>query len=489
MSDDKFEKELKDAVNEAVERKESEKPEEDDLIFVDEESVKDKSKMADVNIPEDKNIKRKKTRRRTSDSMEIQKDKAIDFSKKYIHIIGIVALVVVVAIAAIVVAVRAHRGSDGAPAVTESSANGYEVNAHEDINELVDNYFKAYASGDVDTLMKYAYPVTDLEKEYIEIYSEYVEDFENITCYTKNGNAEGDYAVSVYTEVKFKDVKTPAPGLYFFYVRTDDNGDVYIDNTYSQYNRTYQELEQDPEITAFIGSYESGSDAADLLSQTQENYNEALEKDGGLKKMVETTIPDALADWSEKVSGESEQKEEQDQKQEEAQQKEEQQKAEQQKQEETQKEQQKDDNTDKEKTTTKKVKETVYATDNINIRQKPSTNAATVGSAMKGAELTRTAVRSDGWSQVKTGNVTGYVKTEFISKEKPAVTSSLMPGDTIYLKDTVNVRESMSENSSRIGVAYAGETLTIVQVYDQGWTRVNWNGQVGYVRTDVLQAM
>ena len=58
MSDDKFEKELKDAVNEAVERKESEKPEEDDLIFVDEESVKDKSKMADVNIPEDKNIKR-----------------------------------------------------------------------------------------------------------------------------------------------------------------------------------------------------------------------------------------------------------------------------------------------------------------------------------------------------------------------------------------------------------------------------------------------
>ena len=44
MSDDKFEKELKDAVNEAVERKESEKPEEDDLIFVDEESVKDKYK-------------------------------------------------------------------------------------------------------------------------------------------------------------------------------------------------------------------------------------------------------------------------------------------------------------------------------------------------------------------------------------------------------------------------------------------------------------
>ena len=81
-------------------------------------------------------------------------------------------------------------------------------------------------------------------------------------------------------------------------------------------------------------------------------------------------------------------------------------------------------------------------------------------------------------------------KIEFLSKKKPqASTSSLTPGRNIYLQDTVNVRESMSENSARIGVAYAGETLTIVQVYNQGWTKVNWKGQVGYVRSDVLQAM
>ena len=40
--------------------KEEKKTIDDDLIFVDEESVKDKSKMAEISVTDDKNIKRKK---------------------------------------------------------------------------------------------------------------------------------------------------------------------------------------------------------------------------------------------------------------------------------------------------------------------------------------------------------------------------------------------------------------------------------------------
>ena len=114
-----------------------------------------------------------------------------------------------------------------------------------------------------------------------------------------------------------------------------------------------------------------------------------------------------------------------------------------------------------------------------------------MGSALTGAEMTRIAVRDDGWSKVQTGNIVGYVKTEFISKSKPkapAASSKLTPGKNIYLLDTVNVRASMSENSERIGVAYSGETVTVVENYAQGWTKVNWKGQVGYVKTDILAA-
>ena len=41
--------------------------------------------------------------------------------------------------------------------------------------------------------------------------------------------------------MKFKDVDTVAPGLDFFYVRTNEDGSVYIDNLYSQYNLKIKE--------------------------------------------------------------------------------------------------------------------------------------------------------------------------------------------------------------------------------------------------------
>ncbi|MCU6760994.1 Bacterial SH3 domain [uncultured Roseburia sp.] len=462
-------------------KKEEKKILDEDLVFVDEESVKDKSKMADVSAAEDKNVKWKKTRRRTSDSMEIQRDKSIDFCRKYIHIIGIAVLVVVVAIAAIVVAVKKHSGPKGAPAVTESSEQSYELNEHKDINELIENYFTAYAAGDTDELMNYAYPVTDKEKSYIKLYSEYVDKFENINCYTKSGDDAGTYIVSVYTAVKFKDIKTAAPGLYFFYVKTDDSGKVYIDNVYSAYNLNYQELEQDSETSAMIGRYEETKDTQDLISQTQAQYDKAVEKDADLKKLVEETIPAAVSNWAQELEkDDTEAQQEEQKKQEEEQKKQEEEK---QKQEEEQKKQ---EAAKKEKA----VNEKVYATDNINIRKSASTKADTVGSALYGAEMTRVAVLDSGWSKVKTGNITGYVKSEFISTKKPAAkTGSLTPGKKIYLQDTVNVRSAMSEGSDRVGVAYSGETVTVVESYAQGWTKVNWNGKVGYIKTDVLAGM
>ena len=389
---------------------------------------------------------------------------------------------IAVAIAAIVVAVKKHSVPKGAPAVTESSEQSYELNEHKDINELIENYFTAYAAGDTDKLMTYAYPVTDKEKSYIKLYSKYVDKFENINCYTKSGDDAGTYIVSVYTAVKFKDVKTAAPGLYFFYVKTDDSGKVFIDNVYSAYNLNYQELEQDSETAAMIGRYEETEDTLDLIDQTQVQYDKAVEKDADLKKLVEETIPNAVSKWAQDIEKDdttAQQEEEQKQAEEE-----------QKKQEEEQKKQEEEKKKQEAASKEKAVNEKVYATDNINIRKSASTKAATVGSALYGAEMTRVAVLDSGWSKIKTGNITGYVKTEFISTKKPAAkTGSLTPGKKIYLQDTVNVRSAMSESSDRVGVAYSGETVTVVESYAQGWTKVNWNGKVGYIKTDVLAGM
>jgi uncharacterized protein YgiM (DUF1202 family) len=134
----------------------------------------------------------------------------------------------------------------------------------------------------------------------------------------------------------------------------------------------------------------------------------------------------------------------------------------------------------------------VYATDGINIRESADENSAVLASATKGSELRQLAVTEDGWSKVKTGEIVGYARTEYLSEQKPessSSTASLEEGTRIYLTETVNVRESMSESANRVGVAYAGDTVTVVMSYDEGWTKVNWDGKIGYIKTEVLSGM
>lgn len=55
------------------------------------------------------------------------------------------------------------------------------------------------------------------------------------------------------------------------------------------------------------------------------------------------------------------------------------------------------------------------------------------------------------------------------------------------VSETVNIRKSASENAERLAVCYEGEILEIVMRQADGWTRVKYNGQTGYVRSDVLK--
>lgn len=55
------------------------------------------------------------------------------------------------------------------------------------------------------------------------------------------------------------------------------------------------------------------------------------------------------------------------------------------------------------------------------------------------------------------------------------------------MSETVNVRKSANENAERIGVCYSGEKLEILMKQADGWTRVKFNGQTGYVKSDVLK--
>ena len=52
---------------------------------------------------------------------------------------------------------------------------------------------------------------------------------------------------------------------------------------------------------------------------------------------------------------------------------------------------------------------------------------------------------------------------------------------------TVNVRAEMSTESARIAVAYQGDAITQIESYENGWSKVDYKGQTGYVMTEYLE--
>ena len=109
-----------------------------------------------------------------------------------------------------------------------------------------------------------------------------VKSIQNIKYYSKAGLTEGSYFVSVYNEIKFYGVDTLAPTLDFFYVETDDEGKLYINNLYSIFNLSFAENTMDSDVYAVVQKYMQQEDFASLQQDVQAKYNEALTADANL---------------------------------------------------------------------------------------------------------------------------------------------------------------------------------------------------------------
>ena len=55
------------------------------------------------------------------------------------------------------------------------------------------------------------------------------------------------------------------------------------------------------------------------------------------------------------------------------------------------------------------------------------------------------------------------------------------------VKESVNVRSDATTDSDRIALAYQGDAITEIESYDNGWSKVEYKGQTGYVKTEFLE--
>lgn len=412
---------------------------------------------------------------------KIKIDKLIDFCKKNVRYFGGAAVFVCI-ILVLAFGTKSSSTSSSKKDPTAGAYQDYVENENKEINNLIKTYFKYYAKGDTDSLKKIATPISDSEVSYIQFYSQYIEKYQKIKVYTKGGTDKGSYLCSVYLQLKFKDIDTPVAGLDFFYLQTNEDGKLYINNIYSSFNQANGEFDMDTDVASLIAAFEQQDDVLALQAKVQKECNEAMLSDEKLNTFVNGTLQQAIAKWAtdykesvakaaeEAAAAKKAEEEEAAKKKQEAK---------------AAKEAEKKAEEEKANATTK------VANDKINVRDAASEDGNKLGQLEKGQEVTCYAVEN-GWAKIDYNGTTAYVKADFLSDKEESGDASAsdsqgQQGSTITLSDTINVRESMSETASKVAVAYAGEQITIVQEYAEGWSKVSYNGKEGYCKTELLK--
>ena len=142
------------------------------------------------------------------------------------------------------------------------------------------------------------------------------------------------------------------------------------------------------------------------------------------------------------------------------------------------------------------VNDTVYINGNgVNVRSGPGTEYDILGTENNGKQLARTGRTSNGWSQVAYNGQTAYVIDSYLTTTQPSGgtnTNTNTTGATtgtgtvkVTAASGANIRSGPGTNYDILGVAYQNTELTKTGT-SGGWTQVSYNGQTGYVSTNLV---
>ena len=150
-----------------------------------------------------------------------------------------------------------------------------------EVLSLMKKYFTARASGDADT-MNEIYGVSGLsftelehEKTRLRSNSKYVQEFENITTYVRDGVTADSWLVYALTDIKFHSVKTAAPMIMWCYVEKDSEGNFHIIN----------DTDLSENVLQFVETSNHSEEVRKLASSVNVKLKEALNSDEDLNSV------------------------------------------------------------------------------------------------------------------------------------------------------------------------------------------------------------
>ncbi|MBO4976600.1 MAG: SH3 domain-containing protein [Lachnospiraceae bacterium] len=410
------------------------------------------------------------------DKMRFLRDAVVRHSKVAFPIIVVAAVAVTVAFALGAGHVE-EQMQESRPEETVESTVEEVVLAQEDKEVPLDNkeieglytlmatYYNALANGDVATIQTISNYVEDTEMIRIQELSKYIESYPTIEIYTKEGPVENSYIAYVYTYVTFYGYEQQIPGLMTFYVCTDENGNLYLN-----------EGETAEEVLEYVKTVSLQDDVVELTNKTNTEYNEVLRNNlqladyiSELEREVSQATGEALAEQiaeTQTNEGGSDQTPEEGGNVE---------------------GEQPSGDTESEQTPAETGPVYAKATTTVNVRSSDSEQADKLGKVSGGTRVQIVEQLANGWIKIVFEGKDGFIKSQYLQIEGSA--SANTGGDaikTVKATTNVNMRKEASQTSEKIGVVVGGDTLEVLSEAN-GWSQVRYNGTVGYVKSEYLQ--
>ena len=138
----------------------------------------------------------------------------------------------------------------------------------------------------------------------------------------------------------------------------------------------------------------------------------------------------------------------------------------------------------------------VTAKEFVNLRALPTTDSDKVGTLNSGEFLERTAVSDKGWSRLIYNGQVVYAVTSYLSNEVVAPKDPTPPtsddgftavDEQVTAKEETNLRTKPTTDGSEIVYTLKhGEYVRRIGVHSNGWSKLEYNGQIVYAITSYL---
>lgn len=341
-----------------------------------------------------------------------------------------------------------------------------QEDAYPEINKLFETYFTAKKELNVDQLnsmvaQEEPYTLEEIEKE-----GEYIENYQNIKCYTKPGLQDNTYLVYVYFEIKFMNIETPAPGMVQQLVCMNSDGTLYINAG-----------KVDADVKSYMDEVYNSQDVRVLITSVEEKLQQAMSADENLLKLVDklregadtgTTPPETEPEQTQPPETQPEQTQPLETVPAETQ----------------PAETQPPETQASETTAATSGTTTVYAKQNVKIRKGPSTDSEEVGKLTGAASIER--ISDDGtWSKVLYNGAECYIMSDLLTTVKPDTAPFTATDETVYATTDVKIRKGPSTDSEEVATLKAGDSIKRT-AYNDEWSKVEYKGNTYYVATSYL---